>query len=228
MPFAECEPLLFAPARNPPSCERRRAAKICSTETCIISCKIFGGNRRFGNDFFAACVNAVHPRRFFVGGDTAFELIMFDARVILHYPIARRFRRFARHILPRRVARRVIKPQIKKFRGRKLLNIAQFVQRSLSFPTCAFISAKFSFTQTPNLLASRADGKTKTGARCIASSTTVTVTPPDSFKQFHSAIIRSDQSSFGRRQRHEKFAFCIFAIDQKRSRQDQSELAPRR
>ena len=48
----------------------------------------------------------------------------------------------------------------------------------------ALISSKCSSSHTPNARASRALGKTKAGARCIRSSSTVVFTPPAAWRSF--------------------------------------------
>jgi hypothetical protein len=49
---------------------------------------------------------------------------------------------------------------------------------------CSRIAVRLRSTQLANSRASRAESKTKTGARCIASATTVAITPPDWLSTF--------------------------------------------
>ena len=78
------------------------------------------------------------------------------------------------------------------------------------------ISARCSCTQSRKSRASRAESKTKTGARCMQSAETVQVDAARQVEDLHAPVVGGDQRAFGRRERDQELALGVLAVDPER------------
>ena len=88
----------------------------------------------------------------------------------------------------------------------------------------SLISGKWSSSHLPKSRASRADSKMNEGARCIASSITVVLTPPASRTSFIPRLYARDQRALGGRQRDVELALRVLAVDEQRAGHTERDL----
>src|SRR3954449_3651994 len=112
MPLAECEPLLFTPDMKPPRLLTWRARKSMALVVCMMRSISAFGDHGLGDDALAARAEHVDLRALLVGGERALEEVVLDVRELADDPAARLLRGLAGHVLPRRVAGRVVESRV--------------------------------------------------------------------------------------------------------------------